>query len=48
VLVVVGTSESALVELSETWPELLGDGTAIVLPRISDDELAWCYLTLIN
>lgn len=43
VLAVVGTPEATLVELSDVWRELLADGSAVVLPRISDEALAWCY-----
>ena len=43
VLAVVGTDEAGLRELSEGWRDLLDDGAALVLSRVSDDELAWCY-----
>ncbi len=43
VLGVVGTDGAALRELSDDWRELLADGSAVVLSRISDDALAWCY-----
>lgn len=44
-LAVVGSGAAGLGELSEQWRALLADGTAVALPRISDDELAWCYRT---
>jgi len=43
VLGVVGTGEAGLRELSDVWSGLLDDGAAVVLSRVSDDELAWCY-----
>ena len=43
VLAVVGTGEDGLRDLSDDWRELLTDGSAVVLPRISDEALAWCY-----
>ena len=43
VLAVVGSGAAGLPELSAQWRELLAEGTAMALPRISDDVLAWCY-----
>jgi glycosyltransferase involved in cell wall biosynthesis len=43
VLAVVGSGAAGLPELSPQWRELLAEGTAVALPRISDDALAWCY-----
>jgi len=43
VLAVVGTDEAGLRALSDGWRTLLDDGSATVLARVSDDELAWCY-----
>ena len=42
-LAIVGSGAAGLPELSAEWRELLADGTAVALPRISDDALAWCY-----
>jgi hypothetical protein len=44
-LAVAGSGAAGLPELSGHWRELLAEGTAVALPRISDDELAWCYRT---
>ena len=44
-LAVVGSGAARLGELSEAWRALLADGVAVALPRINDDELAWCYRT---
>jgi glycosyltransferase involved in cell wall biosynthesis len=43
VLAVVGSGAAGLPGLSGQWRELLAEGTAVALPRISDDALAWCY-----
>jgi glycosyltransferase involved in cell wall biosynthesis len=43
VLAVVGSGAAGLPGLSPQWGELLAEGTAVALPRISDAALAWCY-----
>ena len=42
-LAVVGSGAAGLPDLSPQWGELLAEGTAVALPRISDDALAWSY-----
>jgi glycosyltransferase involved in cell wall biosynthesis len=42
-LAVVGSGAAGLGQLSQQWRELLAEGVAVALPRITDDELAWCY-----
>ncbi|MBL8927051.1 MAG: glycosyltransferase family 4 protein [Pseudonocardia sp.] len=43
VLAVVGSGATDLPELSARWREMLAEGAAVALPRITDDALAWCY-----
>jgi glycosyltransferase involved in cell wall biosynthesis len=40
---VVGCTEDSLVQHSDSWRQLIDEGAAVCLSRISDPALAWCY-----